>query len=618
MTLPHPAKPRLRHILLFSSLAAIRASSLAVSVGICMAETGSIDWVQRVSDPLCSASWVFDGLRVTNARGTICLTNSSSVSNGTTTCNDLAGMVVEHMNGLPFTPQSVDLGEYSTTTSDSVIHFIGYKQDGATVTTSFQIDRLADGSGGIDDFQRFSFPLEFSDVLRLEVPNTLWHCDNLIFSTVIPPPLPSDQKLGPAYESAEIVYSKSIHDDTLILGSDFQLVSGFRPYFPTSTKFIAPEGGAFLSGTSGAWYDRADQALYFKQTHSTAIKKYKAGVTTNVADLQDPLSLGITVTSVSKARSASGRLLFMGVDLSGGDSYYIFEKRNGVTTALVTPSTQLPTGSSSSTPYYFPNDIAIHADGFAFDTSLDGSTSRWRLYASFNDGPIQYIIGVTDPVSSGEAYQTVLSLGVFEFTSTGELRVRASLNEGEAWLYFSKVGFLRLEWIMADVTPVNAGKQVRGELFKTISGVTFMDTHEEVFREYNGGFYRVLGVGDKILGETVSYLEFKTARENPPLRALVEVRYESSAGTARILELQLDPPVILPPRFGGTFVHPESGDLFVPLSHLTHGREYWLRGSVNLSEWTDLWKIEQIFPLQHVVVPATLLASPSFYRVEQR
>ncbi len=469
---------------------------------------------------------------------------SSSVSNGTTTCNDLAGMVVKHMNGLPFTPLSIDLGEYSTSTSDSVIHFIGYKQNGATVTTSFQIDRLADGVGGIDDFQRFSFPLEFADILRLEVPNTLWHCDNLIFSTVIPPPLPSDQKLGPTYGSAAILYSKSIYDDTLILG--------------------------------------------------------------------------ITVTSVSRTRSTGGRLLFMGVDLSGGDSYYIFEKKNGITTALVTPSTQLPIGNSSSTPYYFPNDIAINADGFAFDTSLDGSTSRWRLYASFNNGPIQDVIGETDPITIGETYQTVSDFGVFEFTSTGELRVRAGLNEGEAWLYFAKHGFLRLEWIMATVTPVNAGKLVRGELFKTVSGVTFMDTHEEIFREYNGEFYRVWGVGDRIDGETVSYLQFKTARDNLPLRAIVEVRYESSSGTARILELQLEPPVILPPRFGQSIVHPESGDLFIPLSHLTHGREYWLRGSVNLSEWTDLWKIEQIVPLQHVVVPASLLSSPSFFRVEQR
>jgi hypothetical protein len=308
----------------------------------------------------------------------------------------------------------------------------------------------------------------------------------------------------------------------------------------------------------------------------------------------------------------------MGVDLSGGDSYYLFKKKDGITTALVTPSTQLPIGNSSSTPYYFPNDIAINADGFAFDTSLVGSPSKWRLFASFNNGPIQYVIGETDSIMIGETYQTVSNLDVFEFTNTGELRVRANLNEGEAWLYFTTHGFLRLEWIMATASPVNAGKMVSGELFNTVSGVSFLDTHDEIFREYNGGFYRVLGVGDRIAGETVSYLEFKAARDTLPLRVLVEVRYEASAGTAHILELQLNTPVSLPPRFGQAIVHQESGELFIPLSHLTHGREYWLRGSTNLSEWEDLWKIEQVVPLQHVVIPASLLISPSFFRVEQR
>ncbi len=586
------------------------------TAGWSAAEVGRIDWEASSG---CAPSWTFAGLRVDNARGTICVNSSPYVTNGTSSCNDVAGLVVSHVNGKEFTPLTIDLAEYySTTNTDQIIHFIGHKPDGATVNASFELDLIADGPGGIDDFQNFAFPPEFSDIIRLEIPNSLWRFDNLTFSTVVPPELPFDQRLGPAFASATLLYSKPVLDNTLIIGPDFQFVSGFQREAPTKTKFLPTEGTAFLTFTISPFYDRADQALYYTTPNTYSVKKNKGGVVTDAADLHDPLSAGITVSTITKPRAANGRLLFMGSSTSPTDVFYLFEKKNDVTTALVTPETALPVGDVTSTPYYFPRTLAVHGGSYAFDTSLASMAHTWRIFASFDGKPLQHVIGAGDPIPNGENYLRVKSLGAFEFNSAGEIKVRATLSSGDAWLYFSGSALLRFELIAATASPLNAGKQVAGQLFKTDSGVTFLDTHGEIFRAHEGRYFRVIGLGDSIGGETVSYLELKAVRGTPPLRVIVEARYESSESTARILELLLNDPILLPPRFGATTIHPESGDLFIPLSHLTFGREYWLRRSDNLTDWTDLWKIDQVVPLQHVVIPPALLSSPSFFRVEER
>lgn len=594
------------------------SAALFATTEFCLAEVRSIDW-EYGSSASCAPTWEVHGLRVANARGTICVNSSPYVTNGTHSCNDVAGLVVSHIHGMVFTPIAIDLGEYySTSNTDQTIQFIGHKPGGVTVSTSFDLDLLADGSGGIDDFQNFTFPPDFSNIIRLEVPNTRWRFDNLTFSTVVPPPLPVEQRLGPAFQSATLLYSKPLTDNTLVIGPDYQFVSGFQPTAPTRTKFLLPTSTALISSTTSPHYDRVDQALYYTTPNTYSVKKYKSGVTTDVAGLQDPLTIGIHITTISKPRILAGGLLFMGTSNSGGDSYFIFQKKNGVTTALVTPQTVLPLGKSGSTPHHYPTEIAVGSASYAFNTSVDSSPTIWRLFASFNGGPIQLVISETDPVVTGETYSTVVDIEKFEFTAAGEIKVLAELNTGMAWLYFTNTGFLRMEEIFTTVAPVNAGKQVSGELLRSVPGVNFLGADGELFREHEGLFYRVLGVKDKIGGETIAALQYKACRETLPLRVIVEVGYESSFSTAHILELLLDPPVALAPRFGASSIHPESGDLFIPLSHLTFGREYWLRGSDDLSQWTDLWKIEQIVPLQNVAIPPSLLNSPAFFRVEQR
>lgn len=83
-----------------------------------------------------------------------------------------------HLDGLAFGLTSVDLAGYSAVVPDFSVRFVGYTQAGGTVTTTFT------GSG--IDFKTFYFGAEFSDLTRVEIPDSPWSLDNLVFS--IPEP----------------------------------------------------------------------------------------------------------------------------------------------------------------------------------------------------------------------------------------------------------------------------------------------------------------------------------------------------------------------------------------------------------------------------------------------
>ena len=90
-------------------------------------------------------------------------------------------------NGSVFNLTAVDLAEYSTVVPDAVtVHFIGYRQDGSTVTTDLTTDGIIDGTGPLADFQTFTFGPEFSGLTRVEIPTYGWSLDNLVVT--IPEP----------------------------------------------------------------------------------------------------------------------------------------------------------------------------------------------------------------------------------------------------------------------------------------------------------------------------------------------------------------------------------------------------------------------------------------------
>ena len=51
------------------------------------------------------------------------------------------------INGYLFDRRSVDLAEYSSVAPVGPVHFVGYRQDGSTVTTDLTPDGIIDGTG---------------------------------------------------------------------------------------------------------------------------------------------------------------------------------------------------------------------------------------------------------------------------------------------------------------------------------------------------------------------------------------------------------------------------------------------------------------------------------------
>jgi len=100
-------------------------------------------------------------------------------------------------NDFVFGLLSVDLAEWSTDYSNkpATIPFIGFEQDGSTVTNVFTTDGIIDGTGPLADFQTFYFT-NFTDLTRVEISGPTvpsdpllsvgWAMDNLVVN--IPEP----------------------------------------------------------------------------------------------------------------------------------------------------------------------------------------------------------------------------------------------------------------------------------------------------------------------------------------------------------------------------------------------------------------------------------------------
>jgi hypothetical protein len=61
------------------------------------------------------------------------------------------------------------LSEYSTVYNFAYdVTLIGEKADGGSVSTTFVLDGLIDGPGGLDDFQSFALGSEWTDLVRVD------------------------------------------------------------------------------------------------------------------------------------------------------------------------------------------------------------------------------------------------------------------------------------------------------------------------------------------------------------------------------------------------------------------------------------------------------------------
>jgi hypothetical protein len=109
---------------------------------------------------------------------------SSSPENGTAYLQTMFGGSLEcyALNGSPFSLISVELAEYSLFFTSPTVTFNGLKADGTTVSATFTLDGVIDGTGPITDFQPCLFGTNFSNLVKIEVPTEGYSLDNLVVS----------------------------------------------------------------------------------------------------------------------------------------------------------------------------------------------------------------------------------------------------------------------------------------------------------------------------------------------------------------------------------------------------------------------------------------------------
>lgn len=96
-------------------------------------------------------------------------------------------LIISNSSSLLFDLISVDLSEYSTFANPFTVPFTGYKSGGSTVSTTFTLDGVIDGTGPNSDFQTFFFDAAFTDMTHVEVGQVLYGMDNLVLEGIPEP-----------------------------------------------------------------------------------------------------------------------------------------------------------------------------------------------------------------------------------------------------------------------------------------------------------------------------------------------------------------------------------------------------------------------------------------------
>ena len=85
---------------------------------------------------------------------------------------------------------TLELGEYSSYTSNGAVTITGFKNNGNQITTTLQLDGFFDGLGGINDFQLITLDTNWSNLTRVEFDNSAYSLDNIQLD-INPVPIPA-------------------------------------------------------------------------------------------------------------------------------------------------------------------------------------------------------------------------------------------------------------------------------------------------------------------------------------------------------------------------------------------------------------------------------------------
>lgn len=584
---------------------------------------GVLDWESSGCEPVHN----YSGLQFSNARGTICTGINSSVHNGTRTSNDVSGLVAKHMAGIAFTPISIDLAEYSSALAfrkSIPLTFTGLRDGADPVSVTFTIDGLLDGREGIKDFQTFAFPESFTNITELRGPETLFSCDNFVFDTVVPPPFPEEFSVKPnAFSSYETIHTRGVHDDHFIVGPDFAYHTGSRT---GNRLYVLGENPSVESGISNAFLDTASREIFYR-SGSSLFKKTPAGAE-ELVSLQEVTNAGITASSLGKPVPSGKDLLFLAYDFHGSDAYRLLRSSSTGISIIVAPDTKLPLpGGSTGNPFHFPDFLTASGDSFAFDTSVSSSRQIARVFAVFSDGqPIRLVLSEGDQINTGSSMATVEKFLSLRFTTDGKLEVFADTTQGDYLLRYGNddITPYSVEQISGVViSPENIGTLRSGTIQPSVNGDRIMESvnngnssDNTLFREHEGSWHRIIGVGDMLGGEKIAYMKYLATPSGTPDRVIVDVRFASSGSISHNIILNLSEPAITPPRIG----RPEivSGHLFIPIDQLTYGKRYFLSTSTDMTAWTNDGPDIEIQPSQHLIMFPENLGSSLFFRVREK
>ena len=114
-----------------------------------------------------------------------------------------------------FSLVSLDIGEYSSYVSNDSVTITGFKSSGDQVSTTFQLDEVFDGIGGINDFQLITLDANWTNLTRVELDSSAYSLDNIQID-LNPIPVPAALWLFISGSIGLLSFSK-IHSKKMLL-----------------------------------------------------------------------------------------------------------------------------------------------------------------------------------------------------------------------------------------------------------------------------------------------------------------------------------------------------------------------------------------------------------------
>ncbi|MGB6221473.1 hypothetical protein [Haloferula sp.] len=307
-----------------------------------------------------------------------------SANNGTPYLRVSSGatpVTLVHCDGLGFDLIALDLAEYSTVAVPYYVRFRGTKTDGSAVEHTVYPDRIIDGDGPLEDFERIEFPPEWTSLANVEVLDGSVALDNIEVRGLLLDDFDEEDDDPSTLELLSIVeegeesntwgVEKRIGNELLLRRSASSGNISYRMNYDIDgqqlsepTEFSSSEGGNSSTGER-AW---VSEGTLFWQLGET---------------VRELASVGDDgVTGIHYPNPGNGSVLFVN-HWYQGETYAAFMADAEGVTLLFSSDTQLPDGGF---PYSFPRELQFDGRNFAI-TRSDNSVGKTYIL-SFDGGPL--------------------------------------------------------------------------------------------------------------------------------------------------------------------------------------------------------------------------------------